>query len=204
MVFTTTDATSVNVTNTANWTTWNQIYVDNATGNATSTITWSSWNLTVNNGTAATNTNSFVWRVWNTGSTSITSTGTGYAETPEQREAREQRDREYRERYARNQAELRAARDRANALLEKHLDERQKKDWKEKGWFIVDAKSGKKYRIDRGTHGNVKLLDETGRVVRGYCAQPNDVPEGDANLAQKLALEHDEEAFLRVANPRAA
>ena len=43
---------------------------------------------------------------------------------------------------------------------------------------------------------------EGDREVRSYCIAPNDhtIPDDDALLAQKLALDHDETEFLRIAN----
>lgn len=38
------------------------------------------------------------------------------------------------------------------------------------------------------------------QLIERYCAQPGGVPVDDAVLAQKLALETDAAAFLRVAN----
>jgi hypothetical protein len=69
-----------------------------------------------------------------------------------------------------------------------------------RGCFHLHTASGRRYRIERRTHGNVVLYDERGREVRRLCAQPHGVPVDDAVLAQKFQLEADEAAFLRVAN----
>lgn len=68
--------------------------------------------------------------------------------------------------------------------------------------FYLTSSSGKRYRIDRGRSQNVRLVEETtGKVVRTYCAHPVEaVPDPDTMLAQKLMLETDEAAFLRIAN----
>lgn len=89
---------------------------------------------------------------------------------------------------------------RAEKLLFETLTPQQKEDIAKKGSFYLFTKSGRKYRIDRHTHGNVYLYDEKDRIVRKLCAQPSGVPTDDAILAQKLALEADEDSFLRVAN----
>lgn len=99
-------------------------------------------------------------------------------------------------------AEL-AAKKRAEALLLENISADQRRDLGERGHFFVTAKSGKRYRIDRHIHGNVYEVNEVGTRVRRYCAQPGGVPADDAILAQKLALETDEAAFLRVANATA-
>jgi hypothetical protein len=93
-----------------------------------------------------------------------------------------------------------AVKTRAEKLLFDHLSPEQRDDLAQKKCFYLYTKSGRKYRIDRHTHGNVYLLDERGDVVRKFCAQPPNVPADDAILAQKLQLEADEESFLRVAN----
>ena len=91
---------------------------------------------------------------------------------------------------------------RAEALLRGCLSPEQQEDLETKACFYVVTPGGKRYRIDRGSHGNVKRLDEAGRILAGYCAQPGGVPIADSMLAQKLALEADEVGFLRVANAR--
>lgn len=110
----------------------------------------------------------------------------------------QERRRQEEERVAKHTAVKR----RAEALLLSNLNAQQRDDLKNRGCFYLHTQSGKKYRIDRSTHGNVKLIDETGKILKGYCAQPNGVPTDDAILAQKLMLETDEPAFLRVANAR--
>jgi hypothetical protein len=91
---------------------------------------------------------------------------------------------------------------RAEQLLRGCLSPEQQRDLEEKGCFYVETPGGRRYRIDRGTHGNVKRLDERGSILAGYCAQPAGIPVADSMLAQKLALEADEDGFLRVANAR--
>lgn len=98
------------------------------------------------------------------------------------------------------QAKEAAAKQRAEKLLFETLTPQQKEDLTKKGSFYLHTQSGRKYRIDRHTHGNVYLYDEKDRIVRKFCAQPSGVPADDAILAQKLALETDEDSFLRVAN----
>ncbi len=90
---------------------------------------------------------------------------------------------------------------RAKALLESVMDEEQRKEAAEKSQFHVRSSKGKVFRI-RTTHasGNVEEIDEKGEAVARYCAHPRGVPLGDQLLAQKLALETDEESFLKVAN----
>lgn len=95
-----------------------------------------------------------------------------------------------------------AAEARGYLMLDSCLAPDQRRDLAEKGRFYLHTASGKKYRIDRGTHGNVKLVDETDRELVQYCIQPPNVPVPDAMLAQKLLLETDEETFLKVANAR--
>ena len=70
-----------------------------------------------------------------------------------------------------------------------------------KTFEVVGANSGKRYRISYGTGNNIHELDDAGRCVMGWCFVPSGylVP-GDVMLAQKIALETDEKAALKIAN----
>ncbi len=96
--------------------------------------------------------------------------------------------------------ERQAATDRARLLLFSALTRDQQRSLLERQYFDMNV-GGKTYRIKQGTHGNVRLV-QAGVETMLYCAQPPDVPAEDAMLAQKLMLETDEPAFLRVANAR--
>lgn len=186
---------------------------------ASTNATWNNWNnCTIGSGSLYTN-NGVVWKAWNTASSaSITNTnldanvwqywvsnavaGTAYirptpyvAETAQQREARETQQRQYAE-------ERRLADKRAEALLCSHLNEEQQKDLRDRNWFLIDSKSGKTYRINRGRHANIDVIDENGVTIRSLCVHPRDtVPDADTMLAQVLMLKHDEDTLLRMANP---
>jgi hypothetical protein len=48
---------------------------------------------------------------------------------------------------------------------------------------------------------NVDVVCKDGKVLHRLCAHPADfVPNPDTMLAQKLYLEHQEEAFVKIAN----
>ena len=68
--------------------------------------------------------------------------------------------------------------------------------------FHVTGPSGARYRVEcNRTHGNVFEVDAQGRKLRGFCSYAlQNVPAYDANVAQMLMLQHDDEAFRRVAN----
>jgi hypothetical protein len=116
------------------------------------------------------------------------------------------------EKKAREEAEKRAAaalaaEKRAEDLLRLCLSPQQIEDLEKKKCFYVEieGKAGKKerYRIDRGSHGNVKQIDERGSIIRSFCIQPSGVPAGDILLTQKLWLEASEETreeFWATAN----
>ncbi|SRR5258706_7080346 len=93
-----------------------------------------------------------------------------------------------------------AARQRARQLLLANLTLEQTKQLETQRWFDVLGSLGTRYRIFQGQIRNVTSLNEQGNFVQTYCAQPAGVPDEDAMLAQKLVLETDEAAFLRVAN----
>ena len=91
--------------------------------------------------------------------------------------------------------------DRAMKLLVSMLDAQQRSDLKAYNYFLVEAPSGRLYRIDYGMHGNVKVIDRvTRKIIERLCIQPSGVPAADANLMQKLLIETSEEAFRAHAN----
>jgi hypothetical protein len=104
------------------------------------------------------------------------------------------------------QAAAKAAREKAQgkaiSLLLSALTEEQRKDLLTHDYFFVKSQMGNLYRIDRGSHLNVRLIDpHTRKVIRTYCAYAsNGAPDGDSMLAQKLMLECMEEEFLKIAN----
>lgn len=176
-------------------TTWT-VWTTNCTSSmytTTSSAAWTAWTTS-----SVSSTTSNVWYSWNDGVEVV------YENRPVDADL-ERRLAEERERIrvAAEEAEERRkqALARARQLLESMLTHQQKQQLQRERFFEVVARhSRRRYRIYEGSHGNVKLLDENGREVTSYCAQPNGVPVGDSMLAQKLQLEHDEEGFLRVAN----
>ncbi len=170
---------------------WNGINGTPTTATTTDAI-WSGW-VTAGTGTGTGTVSVITWGQW----------ATQVHETQEQRRAREERDVKMRAELAAQEKRRVHAKLRARKLLVDHLDAEQRKSYEEKGHFYLLTRSGKKYRIDQGTHGNVKLVDVTKNSLLGsYCIQPSGVPDEDAMLAQKLHLEMNEEEFLRVANFR--
>lgn len=132
-------------------------------------------------------------------------------ETPEQVAERErlreeriiadaERRRQETERYQAAQKQQQEAAAKAEELLQSILDPGQRNQLAADGYFEVTAKSGRRYRVKRGTHGNVYQLDARGRETHRLCVQPEGVPASDANATQKLMIETDEEAFRRTAN----
>ncbi|CAL76127.1 conserved hypothetical protein [Bradyrhizobium sp. ORS 278] len=97
---------------------------------------------------------------------------------------------------------------RSRRLLQQWLTPAQWKQFCSRGYFdVVGSHSGRRYRIYKGSAMNVCLLDERGRVRRGFCFVPvGDLPACDVMLAQKLALELCEDSAMIVARefiPRA-
>jgi len=189
------------------WQVWNDVTVTSA---STTLNVWPQWNqvLGATNATVTTTGTDIAWRQW------IVNMGTGAAVQVNQTHARvtprkkteaevreELRQQElWKKQELERQAKEALAKQNAERLLLAHLSEEQREQLKRERAFTLHLPSGRKYRIGRGTHGNVQLLDESGQPIRRYCAQPPGVPVDDAVLAQKLALETDEEGFLRVAN----
>jgi hypothetical protein len=175
MPLTFTDSTST----TGTWTTW----VSTATNTATSTTTWTVW-------------------CDMTGGTAGNTAGTNYVpiyvpppppETPEQQRERQAR-------RAREQEEAQQAQARAEELLRDFLTAEQIADLTKSNYFEMISGSGRRYRVYRGRQGNVYLMEQS-KATRKYCIHPDlAVPDPDTMLAQKLLLETDEAAFLRIAN----
>lgn len=192
-------------------------YYDTGTVSSSSVwYTWSSSVSTTNTYTTPGNT----WGMWtsagNTTTSSITYstnvTWTNWVETEEQKLAREaqqaqwaaqsaERDRVWREQEAVRVEAARIANEKAETLLLENIPEEEVARYKRAGYFFVHSQSGKKYKVKKGTHGNVFLMcPDTEKEKVRYCVQPNGVPVGDANLAQALYLKFDEAGFLARAN----
>lgn len=70
-----------------------------------------------------------------------------------------------------------------------------------KSFEVIGCDSGKRYLILYGTATNIQELDDAGQPVRGWCFIPSGhLVAGDVMLAQKIALETDEKAALKIAN----
>jgi hypothetical protein len=82
------------------------------------------------------------------------------------------------------------------------LSPNQRAEFDDSGTFeVVGCDSGKRYRIYRGTAQNVFEIDDAGQLKVGLCFTPyNGLVAGDVMLAQKIALETDENGALAVAN----
>jgi hypothetical protein len=96
----------------------------------------------------------------------------------------------------------REAEQRAYILLKRWLSPEQIAQLEHHGHFEVrGSHSGKCYRIRREWNMNIDELDGRGSRVAVWCFGPAGcLPLGDHMLAQKIALETDEQAALAVAN----
>jgi len=86
-------------------------------------------------------------------------------------------------------------------LLREWLSAQQRVQF-DKHWYfdVIGCQSGKRYRIHYGTGTNIYELDQYGRPKSGWCFVPNEpLVSGDVMLAQKIALETDEQGTLAVA-----
>jgi len=177
------------------WTNWTQ---SASTSSTSGTITWSNWSANaIPTIYSSSNSTSATWNNWIDYKT-IEHVATYQRETEEQRQHRldewEKQDKIRKE--ARS-----IAIGKADALLASVLNDAQKAQLKQKDWFLVRSQSGKLYRIRNCRQINVDLIDErTGRVKDTYCAHPTlNVPNGDTLTGQKLMLQFDEKAFLKIA-----
>lgn len=186
------------------------------TASNTTGVIWTTWAST---GTATTSTNtatSSIYRIWVTqSSTAWTQSGNAgqvrtYRQTPQEAVEARRREEEYRERQKAEAERYRLAKDRAEGLLYEHLTDEQRAQIKRDKFFVVKGgKTGRTYRINAGggISANVQEIDEVGKVKRRLCAyieHAANAPTFDHFLAQKLMLEHAEEAYLKLAIPHAA
>lgn len=200
---------------TTTWSSW----VDGSVGTATSsscystTGTWTTWVTAVYEGTSAStsttvsDSSNTVWYTWVDGGCVLEK---DYVYKPKVESAEEKIARLERERAAAEQRRMEAEqRSREAAERERKayeflllcLDEKQKKDLKEKRHFELSVVGGRKYRINEGQCRNIQELGEDGKVKRTLCFHPQDnLHHYDAMAIQKLTLECDEEIALKVAN----
>jgi hypothetical protein len=89
----------------------------------------------------------------------------------------------------------------AEALLKEWLSPVQLVQYERNRWFeVVGSRTGKRYRIKERQQQNVYELDAKGRPIRGWCFMPKGaLAAGDVMLAQKIALETDEQGTMKVA-----
>jgi|SRR5882672_9707872 len=97
--------------------------------------------------------------------------------------------------------------DKARNLLLSHLSAQQRETFEKNKWFVVvGGRSKTEYRIrtDYGTAGNIDVMAKGKKVASLCCHCRSDIPNEDQFLAQKIALQWDEDNFLKIANRRAA
>ena len=87
-------------------------------------------------------------------------------------------------------------------MLKEWLSPEQLALFESKGYFEVKGShSGKRYRIRCAPRLNIDQLDAKGAPVAVWCFGPaGNLPVGDIMLAQKIALETDEQRALALAN----
>lgn len=131
--------------------------------------------------------------------------------TEEELRAREERQRaQRRARYER----ARLAAEKAEGLLRSLLTPEQQEQLDRHGWFEITGSLGNRYRLETDDYqGNVYWIDEDGNALGSLCAHPRmasftddgsfagQLPTLAAVAGQMLALQCDEHAFLREANP---
>jgi hypothetical protein len=87
-------------------------------------------------------------------------------------------------------------------LMRDWLSPSQRLQFDRTGSFdVIGCDSGKRYRVYSEIVPNVHELDEAGRAAVGLCFIPlGRLVIGDVMLAQKIALETNEQGALAVAN----
>ena len=110
---------------------------------------------------------------------------------------------EYQRQQEKEREERRVAVKKAEALFLSCLTEKQREQFSKDKTFKVTGSGGKnRYLIDCGSMIENVYLTKWGKPVIAYCAGPwRTSISWDFHLAQKLILESDEAAFLKVAVP---
>lgn len=190
------------------WDTW----TDAGTGSfmcSNNAQIWDTW-TTVNNTATSFIDSSNVWGTWlheTNGNVTYHAIAPRGPISPEERAARDRVHAENLEQAKLAKEARQEAKKRAHKLLVENLTAKQRKQFEENDFFDLDVEDSKgamrRYRINRGTSGNIHLMDKSGRTMRRYCAHPFNsysIPVEDVMLAQKLMIEHEEEKFVKLAN----
>lgn len=158
-----------------------------STGNSTNIQVWEEWNIPQEAREASRRASAEQREAWR-------------RMEEEQRRLAEQQRAENEARWKREAEEKEKAKKRAEELLLSFLTPEQRDELERLNHFHLIV-GERKYRIKRGRSRNIELLDASGKPVEKLCAHPRDyIPDADTMLAQKLMLETDEEAFLKMAN----
>ena len=103
--------------------------------------------------------------------------------------------------WAEAQERFQQATDKSIALLKSWLNPAQLEQYESNGSFDVTGSDGGHYRIGPPSPFNIRVIEPEGHCGSAYCVVPKDISAaGDIQLAQKIALENDEEATIRAAN----
>ena len=90
---------------------------------------------------------------------------------------------------------------RAMELLFSCLTTQQRDEYERTKAFTVISNKGNIFKIRRGKQHNIDRYDLQGNHLENWCVCPQGlIPTADTMLAQKMHLEHDEDALMRRAN----
>lgn len=148
--------------------------------NGTAADVWYRWSVD-----CSTSNNALVWDAWTTTTSCTTDVQYFVVSVAEQIQEQE-------------------AEERAAALLQSLLSEVQRRQLQERQYFELMVEGGEKparrYRIYRGSAGNIKRLDAEGNEVESWCVHPHGIPDCDVMAGQMLHLMHDDEGLRKTAN----
>ena len=99
----------------------------------------------------------------------------------------------------RGRKEIQQVNYRARSLLHRHLSRHQRLELRHTQGFHVRGRDGRTYHVTEGTTTNVFLEHEDVRFALCVIPKEEALPLYDQMLAQKVMLETDPEAFLRLA-----
>ena len=196
------------------WTTTSSASIDHAA--TTCSTAWTQWNAGTCTNVTVGNvvTNGYVYDGWVQQQDNARTAYVGAlnrlvspAEATARRERQLAHDRQ-REEWERGAVEragrVKAVQERAERLLMSVLTPAEQRQMRTDGHVMFTVEGGdqpaRHYKVRRGSHGNIKRCDASGRELESWCVQPSGVPVDDVVAAQIVHLKYDEASIRAKAN----
>lgn len=161
---------------------------------------WGNWNRVYTATTTTTNSTVNLWQTWNDDMRRAIAEVQGFGGQVAMADAATASVAALGRKIEDIEKERKAAERRARALLNEHLEPKQRRELRDSGRFHVVGADEKTYRLTRSWAHNAFLIED-GILAEQFCIHPRSmIPVDDHLLAQKLLLETDPATFRRIAN----